>query len=165
MSWIPPNTVEELARVAAGLGPDAKQIDEPVWGDEKNLPHRDHAERLVELSARLGVEVDRDGAVWTARVPAIGAGQDQLIQAPSLATMCDALADAVRRRNAYISQMIGDALAVLSVYWHGIYLVGWNEATGELWSRRGDGLGGIMTAMTPEELNKMMADWYAGPPR
>src|SRR5579859_6518951 len=139
MSWTLPRTVEELARVAAGLAPDAKQIDEPVWGDEKGLPHREDTERLDELRARLDAEVDHDGAVWIARVPAIGAVHDQLIQSPSLATMCDALAGAVRRRNAYISQIIGDALAVLSVYWHGIYLVGWDEATGELWSRRVDG--------------------------
>jgi hypothetical protein len=151
-NWTPPLPVEELARTVARLKRDGapKQIAVPRTTSGElgvALPVRVPG-RIENLRIKLGASVgfDDDELRWTAVIPGLDGGRDEIVQSASLTVMCEALDAAVTRRSIHVERVLRDGLAL--------------QVNQECWARRIDGRGERLTAYTPELLNKLLADHY-----
>jgi hypothetical protein len=111
------------------------------------------------MCARLGAHLsyDDETRTWTAIVPGIGDGPDEVIRSSSTEVMRKALDAAVRRRSDHAGASIHNHLAVLQHYWAGMFIVGWGAEAEEYWAEHVDGMGEFR-APNAEELNSMMAN-------
>lgn len=158
MRWNGGPDHETLARTRDALARDARQT-EATWLDEQTLMDRRRPPTLNEMRARLGAYLDYDDETrtWTAVIPAIGDGLDEVIQTSSTEAMRKALDAALRRRSDHTGASIRNQLAVLQHYWVGMYAIGWDAEADEYWAKHIDGTREIR-APNAEELNTMMAN-------
>ena len=159
MRWNGGPDHETRAPTRDALARDAKQT-EATWLDEETLMDRRRPPTLSEMRARLGAHLDYDDETrtWTAVIPAIADGLDEVIQSSSTEAMRKALEAALRRRSDHIRASIRNQLAVLQHYWAGMYAIGWDADAEQYWAKHGDDTTGEIRAPNAEELNSLMAN-------
>ena len=109
MNWSPPYSVEELASIAYHLSKDGDANNIPDRWDRTGtaLPYRATAQRLDNLRIMLAASVgfDTDVLTWTVIVPGDADDDpDEIVQSPSITTLCDALDALVTRRTGHVEE-------------------------------------------------------------
>jgi hypothetical protein len=110
MKWTPPLDVDGLGHVAELIAKDGADHIEVAEGSEPVTSWR-VPPRVDELRSQLGASLafDEKTLTWVSVVSSVGPGPDEVIQAPSVTRMCEALDAAITRRAERIGRSVGCA--------------------------------------------------------
>jgi hypothetical protein len=132
--------------------------------NEHALPYGQDAERLrvlQEAAPDIAVLCDEEPWTWTAIVPSLSGEDDSKLSAATLTDLLPQLEHVLGRREEARRTSIRGSLDVLRMSWSDVFEIGWD---GQWWYRRRDGRGETVTAPTPEELIRLMAQDYREQP-